>query len=555
MSRARVFDRRMAFKRTNHLALLFALRVAAGLSIASAFASPASAQVSSDPCQAYADVSGWLVTLQVNASGAYIFPSGNQKATVQRSDQSTIVLDHLRTESTLRGPGGEVYQAVFEGRARSNATVYDQSYHRDVDPPRWVYDGVLQGSGDISPAYDAPQNSFISFQPGNNGSCLSLIQVPTIVDLSSSSFDSNSHTWTTITVPYGWSTASSFAFAPDRTSLLPGEGGSPEILYDPLPSNPDFTSIPSAYDRTLVVHEMGGNGAIVNWTFQWHVEPILGCDCSCSPGEHLSLLSAAPKAVALSAPVIHGPDLPELWWFNGEEPRNYATTISLTATPVSSCTYEWSIVSGKDYVAFDGPTNGPTVQLKSLSPSKKIGDVKIRVKRNGIASEVYTATVQSPFALLPRLAKTTNEPTASGGYLTYLEYSILNRTKRDSLTKDVEFSENWTSPGTAIDWSPLPSTWWLRKPDAVGSKGGNNAAVGDELGSPAAITSEGATFPFPLWRSLDSVLHDKVVHWGQQWFVGSEVPGKGVLVQEDTLQLFQDHGEHLNIKSPVSNQE
>lgn len=37
----------------------------------------------------------------------------------------------------------------------------------------------------------------------------------------------------------------------------------------------------------------------------------------------------------------------------------------------------------------------------------------------------------------------------------------------------------------------------------------------------------------------------------QTWFVGSNDQGQGIEVQSDTLHVFQDHGSHTNIQSPV----
>jgi len=42
----------------------------------------------------------------------------------------------------------------------------------------------------------------------------------------------------------------------------------------------------------------------------------------------------------------------------------------------------------------------------------------------------------------------------------------------------------------------------------------------------------------------------KILHFWQKWYVGGTNPGKGVLVQTNTGQMYTDHGRHEDIVSP-----
>jgi hypothetical protein len=43
----------------------------------------------------------------------------------------------------------------------------------------------------------------------------------------------------------------------------------------------------------------------------------------------------------------------------------------------------------------------------------------------------------------------------------------------------------------------------------------------------------------------------KVVHWGQDIYVGSTTVGQGKKVQTATFQKYRDHADHENVSSPV----
>ena len=43
----------------------------------------------------------------------------------------------------------------------------------------------------------------------------------------------------------------------------------------------------------------------------------------------------------------------------------------------------------------------------------------------------------------------------------------------------------------------------------------------------------------------------KVVHWGQDIYVGSTTVGQGKKVQTATFQKYRDHADHENVTSPI----
>jgi len=469
-------------------------------------------QTGDDPCQAYADVKGWIFSFSMQANGTAIDELKTTKYTIQHSGVVNAPIDTVRTESTIRGPNGEVYQAVFQGHSSSHAQVDDRTYYLDF-PPAWKLDEVLQGAGGNDAAYDVNPNTFISFQPGLNSSCSSIVTFPDVnYPALYSSLEEKG--WETIVEPFQWISAGFFQAG--QTSIL---YGSATALLDWLPANSDPASTPPKITRNLTVSQTYAGGGPIIWNFQWTLEPIPGCGGT--------------------KPTITGPS--EVWWFNGETPPNYDTEITLQATPASSCEHQWFIEEGDNLAAFSTQSTGPQIDLVSLGASLKQGDVKVRVRRNGVVSDPFPVTVRTPNSL-DMLAPAINLKSEKYGYITAINFLILDQFKV-RLTKDIPTSESWTSDVVA-DTSSFPSvssSWFDRPPEKGGIAFGG---IIEENVSGALIANSD---PAPLWRPLDSAHKDKVVHWGRMVTVGSQTPGDGVPVQEDIVQLFQDHAEILDL--------
>jgi len=294
----------------------------------------------------------------------------------------------------------------------------------------------------------------------------------------------------------------------------------------------------------------------------------------------------------------------DLWYFNGEPHQEpLATQATLHAEGKPAGTFLWSVTEGKDKAELDGArgdgkhavkTNDNRVQIKSKAGSEGSDDVKVRVSQltdngtpmgtyegalgvrtptstrrrsestthyqipphaptnfpvageggGGIAAEeeetTSSGTAGSGPSAVPKSFKgqgTTHAPDATWGYETHVNYEVLD--DKGSPIKGFEVNEKW-STGVVNDDAKAD---WRR-----GAAGGVN--------QPAASTFfdniQGETkehIPAPM--NPQAPLGTKAVqHWGQEWYIGSTTPGKGTKVQTNTLQKYQDHGEHQDIKSP-----
>jgi hypothetical protein len=98
------------------------------------------------------------------------------------------------------------------------------------------------------------------------------------------------------------------------------------------------------------------------------------------------------------------------------------------------------------------------------------------------------------------------------------------------------------------DWVPdkppaTPYNWTSVGPNAILMAGGTFADV--------ICVAATNWLPQPMQPAspLGTVMID---HRTQLWYVGtSKVSQSGIEVQSDSIQRFQDHGTHTNIKSPV----
>jgi hypothetical protein len=86
---------------------------------------------------------------------------------------------------------------------------------------------VWSGGGDVSPLYDTPLNSNISFQPTSDGRCSVIAQLPAITNTTYSYLDDK--VWKTNVIPYPWSTQSGVNFKVGQPGFL---GGSANMIWE-----------------------------------------------------------------------------------------------------------------------------------------------------------------------------------------------------------------------------------------------------------------------------------------------------------------------------------
>ena len=300
----------------------------------------------------------------------------------------------------------------------------------------------------------------------------------------------------------------------------------------------------------------------------------------------------------------------ELWYFNGEPGNGAHPTRTTVTTPATrgGTTFRWDVIDGARQVELVGGGSSSSlstgwrnqVQLRSRQGSSGEDEVRIRATETGVdghvmASSVYQLGVRTPAAvhrigettaqvlgarlssgaafpprgfpvesgmavsdsdfMLPRADETgaerTEEPTAapkslsslatthsassSWGYETRVTYQVLD--DKGAVMTGYDVNECW-STGVVNDTRPCD---WRRGP------AGSFHVAGDRFDDLIGGESPGH-IPAPTAPSGGTT---RVQHWGQQWYVGSLTPGRGTLVQTNTLQKYRDHGAHESVTSPL----
>jgi hypothetical protein len=227
-------------------------------------------------------------------------------------------------------------------------------------------------------------------------------------------------------------------------------------------------------------------------------------------------------------PTISGPNT--LWWFNGENPSGYSTSIDLSSDAGRST--QWSIVDGSDKVTLS-TTQGEYTTLTSIGYSQSGGDVRIAATVEWGTTE-FTVTVRAPHSLVP--VRASYECDATYGYFAQLLYVMQDQLGTD-LPSDVPINEQWTT-GVSNDYAG--ANWRRADPQGLITDGPAfvDGIFGEYPGLPAVPqpTCDGNSQP--------------VQHWGQTWQVGSLTIGAGRRVQTNTLQKLIGRALHTNIISP-----
>ncbi|HVN20991.1 MAG TPA: Ig-like domain-containing protein [Dongiaceae bacterium] len=137
-------------------------------------------------------------------------------------------------------------------------------------------------------------------------------------------------------------------------------------------------------------------------------------------------------------PTISGPNT--VWWFNGQNPSGYSTSITLQSDGGSSST--WS-VSGNTAAVHLSTMTGATTTITATSTawSSTPGDVKITATANGQSSSPYDVTTRKSTSL--------TDPTTSGGvcdsqwgYETLITYLVRDQ-MNIVIPTDVDYNEKW----------------------------------------------------------------------------------------------------------------
>lgn len=240
---------------------------------------------------------------------------------------------------------------------------------------------------------------------------------------------------------------------------------------------------------------------------------------------------ARPQARVTVRPRISGPA--SVWWFNGETPAGYATTITLTASPAGASSYNWAVVSGADKVTV--APSGNTLRVTGANAST-LREVGIQVTVNGVGSRTFNLSVRAPHRLV--FINNAHNADATWGYETHVHYRIEDQFS-DVLPAAVPINEQWTT-GVVADFAGMD---WRR-----GAEGAATVGPADWIDR---IQGETAGHTPPPQNPCSPLCNMAVYHWGGQWFVGSSTIGRGRRVQTNTWQKYTDHAEHTNRVSPA----
>lgn len=234
-------------------------------------------------------------------------------------------------------------------------------------------------------------------------------------------------------------------------------------------------------------------------------------------------------------PTISGPTV--VWWFNGADPGNSNMPVSIQLTTQSGgSSYSWTATANANKVTLQNTTTN-TVTVTGAAMSGQVGDIKIKVTVNGIASDEYAITVKAPNQLNPQ--STSHTTHATFGYQTEIRYTIRDQFGALLPAGSIKVNEDFTG-NRQVDFA---GSDWRMTPD--GGHTADNPVFADII---QGETSDKTPTPQAPQSPLGST---KVVHWGQDIYVGSDQVGSGKKVQTCTFQKYRDHAAHESITSPV----
>jgi hypothetical protein len=283
------------------------------------------------------------------------------------------------------------------------------------------------------------------------------------------------------------------------------------------------------------------------------------------PTTTLNVVPPTPVITGSSGNINKNTGLYEVWWFNGEKPTNYPTSITLTASPnQSGAKYNWTIDSGTAFAEFSNKkttmtTSTNTVDLAlNAAPKGTSGNVLVVAtmtvgKTVSSPSPHFPITARGPTSIVP--AKPIDVDVTKNliftGFETVLPYMIVDQNAqvldRGNLDAREVFTTNINSP-----IKDFPGTNWL-----VGKINGDPGKPVDPTFFNDDITHNTSNGDFPVPTGPQECLNmtcpewgQKVIHWCGYVQAGSRTAGKGVKLATITWQLFQNHGRHCDFASP-----
>jgi len=282
-----------------------------------------------------------------------------------------------------------------------------------------------------------------------------------------------------------------------------------------------------------------------SWTEYWDRQEYQFSEWVC-----VAVAAAAACATFCEVkPSITVSDASKFWYFNGVHPdaTNYPTAKFLTANPGGAVPRTWTVTAGSNKANFGGSAqlNNETynpVTLNSAGRSTDPNDVTVTVTVNGVTSNPVNFTVKAPHSL-DMNASIADTSDITFGYVSYIVYTIKDW-QGNNLPANIGVNEKWATSVTP-DYT---NTNWTRGNEMNGNSVG--AGFQDAI-SGNCIACPPAAFPAPISPCEPSRCNVPVIHWGQDFYIGSTTSGIGRKVQTGTLQLYTDHGRCNGRQSPV----
>jgi hypothetical protein len=237
----------------------------------------------------------------------------------------------------------------------------------------------------------------------------------------------------------------------------------------------------------------------------------------------------------------------ELWWFNGENPIYYDTEVTLTASGLSTGSFEWTVTAGTGKVDLNNggadsdtitATDDNTVVMKSTAASTSTGGVTVQLEHNGTVACTIDTEVYAPDSL-DHIDN--NDINCLDGYMTYVTYTTLDQFG-DPLPSDVEMTEYFSTTGQPHDDMTSPVPDWPLPCDCSCPAGG---AILPPTWQDGINALDGVSYTPDPQNPGSPLGSTKVDHWHGSWYVGSTTCGGcGVLVKTLKWQRYLDHARH-----------
>jgi hypothetical protein len=264
-------------------------------------------------------------------------------------------------------------------------------------------------------------------------------------------------------------------------------------------------------------------------------------------------LTAAPATTAvLSWTFLKTHPWDALWYFCGEHPSGFSTTVLLRAARfANAASLTWSIPHGGDKIEFSGGATGEDVRVSSKAGSARPDDITVRVTEGtsaGAPSYDGTLTVRKPHRLLPRsmrhhpncppVAVDRACPAGAAAHWTEFGYRIVDNVGGTIVGATV----NETFPSAKVD--DRPNSWWrpVAAPSAPDWRNTNGTFID--------YWWVWGNAPLPVHPG-DPHDNDSVDRAAHEFFIGSPTPGRGCRVQTHTAHRYLGHTVHENITTPA----